>query len=285
MDAAKPSFTAHNIVLDDGTCTKPDAQATMAGHPWCIAAQRTLSTVFPGDKSPVRVADLGCLEGGYAVELARMGFQVLGLEVRESNFAACQFVKSRVDLPNLEFVRDNAWNIAKYGEFDAIFCCGLFYHLDEPRRFLDLLASVTRKCLLLQTHFAHGETNAESGAGSPLTVRGLRARLTGASVRAVAPDKFNLSAITRHEGLEGRWYTEYPEEPTDTYMETQRWSSWGNQRSFWIRREHLIGALNSAGFDLVLEQFDGLAPDVTGSMIEGYYKTDRRSMFVGIKTG
>jgi hypothetical protein len=112
----------------------------------------------------------------------------------------------------------------------------------------------------------------------------VRDRLWGSGSSGPAADKFNLSAIARHEGLEGRWYTEYLEQPTDTFMETQRWSSWGNQKSFWIRREHLIGAINTAGFDLVLEQFDGLGPDIATSMTEGFYKTDRRGMFVGIKT-
>jgi hypothetical protein len=45
----------------------------------------------------LRIADLGCLEGGYAVEFTRMGFsEVVGIEVRKSNFANCMFVKERV---------------------------------------------------------------------------------------------------------------------------------------------------------------------------------------------
>jgi len=286
MDTDQPTFTAHNIVLDDGTQTKPDAETTIEDHPWCVAARRMLSTVFPGDKSAMRIADLGCLEGGYAVEFARMGFQVLGLEVRESNFAACRFVKSRVDLPNLEFVRDNAWNIAAYGEFDAVFCCGLLYHLDRPREFLRLLSSVTRKALLLQTHFAHGPAAEATPRVDPSAVRSLGSLLSRSRASSPAPvaDKFNLSELDRHDGLEGRWYTEFLEVPTDAFMETKRWSSWSNTRSFWIRREHLIGAIKDAGFDMVLEQYDGLGPDIAGSMVSGFYKTDRRSTFVGIKT-
>jgi SAM-dependent methyltransferase len=147
-------FTAHNIRLDDGTFTWPEAGESMESYPWLTAARRVLDTVFPGDKSRFRIADLGCLEGGYAVELARMGFRVLGLEVRDSNIAACRYVKERVDLPQLEFVQDDAWNIARYGTFDAVFCCGLFYHLDHPRRFLEILSSVITRLLILNTHFA-----------------------------------------------------------------------------------------------------------------------------------
>jgi len=148
-----PTFTAHNIRLDDGTFTKPDARP-MHEYPRFIAARDLLNTAFPGDKTGLRIADLGCLEGGFAVEFARMGFDALGIEVRKSNFEACEFVKQRVDLPNLTFAHDNAWNVARYGPFDAIFCSGLLYHLDRPREFLRLLSSQTRRLLILDTHFA-----------------------------------------------------------------------------------------------------------------------------------
>src|SRR5262245_16857002 len=95
-------FTAHNIRLDDGSFTKPDLVYGIDQHPWMRSFKRTLSVVFPGDRSKIRIADLGCLEGGYSVEMARMGFRVLGLEVRESNLTACRYVKAHTNLPNLE---------------------------------------------------------------------------------------------------------------------------------------------------------------------------------------
>src|SRR5260370_33262590 len=70
---------------------------------------------------------------------------------------ACRYVQSKVNLPNLEFVRDDVWNIAAHGTFDAVFCCGLFYHLDKPREFLDLLSRVTKRLLILQTHFSEAK--------------------------------------------------------------------------------------------------------------------------------
>ena len=72
-------FTAHNIRLDDGRYTCPEVGYTIADHPWCKSAAGLLSAVFPGDKSRIRVADLGCLEGGYTVEFARLGFQAVGI--------------------------------------------------------------------------------------------------------------------------------------------------------------------------------------------------------------
>ena len=37
-----------------------------------------------------------------------------------------------------------------------VFCCGLLYHLDKPKEFLDTLSAVTTKLLILQTHFSNG---------------------------------------------------------------------------------------------------------------------------------
>lgn len=254
--AAPPVFTAHNIRLDNGVCTRPEAGATMEAYPWFVSAKRVLETVFPGDRRKLRVADLGCLEGGYAVEFARMGFQVLGLDVRKSNIAACQYVKQHTDLPNLSFVRDDAWNIGRYGRFDAVFCCGLLYHLDRPRQFLQLLSQATARLLIVQTHFSTDEHN----------------------------PKWALSEIVENEGLKGRWFVEFRTEADFRNRENARWSSWDNKRSFWIDRACLIQAIRDAGFDLVMEQYDGLGADIADAMTRGYYKTDQRGTFVGVKT-
>jgi hypothetical protein len=45
-----------------------------------------LNLVFPDGLRGKRIADLGCLEGGYAVEFARLGMNATGIEVRDSNF-------------------------------------------------------------------------------------------------------------------------------------------------------------------------------------------------------
>lgn len=233
------TFTAHNIRLDSGELTKPEVGVSMDEHHLLLSSKRVLNTVFPGDKSQLRLADLGCLEGGYSVEFARMGFQVLGLEVRESNFDACSYVKANTNLPNLQFVRDDAWNLQKYGRFDAIFCCGLFYHLDKPRQFLKLLSAATTKLLILNTHFAN--------------------------------KSFFMS---EHEGLKGKWYTEFSNSEDFRNRETLRWHSWDNHRSFWVQREHLIREIKNVGFATVLEQFDCLSDPTTPY---------DRGMFLGIK--
>lgn len=274
-------FTGHNIRLDDGTFTISESARSMDQHPWFISARGILETVFPGDKSQFRVADIGCLEGGYSVEFARLGFQVLGIEVRESNIASCNYVKSKTDLPNLEFVHDNALNIAKYGEFDAIFCCGLLYHLDRPKEYLDTLSSVTKRLLILQTHFSLiGPRDVKYRL--PMQVRsvmvGLRWGLAKL-LRKPPPVNYLLSSRTENEGVPGRWYPEF-----ENKSEASKWSSWENSRSFWIQREHLLQTIRDVGFDLVMEEYDNLEPNIAGSLLGGSYNTNLRGTFIGIKT-
>jgi ubiquinone/menaquinone biosynthesis C-methylase UbiE len=265
--------------MDDGTYTKPDG-VPMEAHPWFLAARRVLDAVFPGDVQHLRIADLGCLEGGYTVEFARLGFQALGLDVREANIQACRYVQSKVNLPQLDFVRDDVWNIEKYGVFDAIFCCGLFYHLDRPREFLDLLSRVTKRVLILQTHFA--EAGDSPSFIHPRRLRRLVSRIL--PLKNTATTTHKLSFLTKHEGLPGRWFPEFRNERAFRDRENRRWASWNNRASFWIQREYLIQAIRDAGFDLVLEQFDGLGQDIALEMTAGSYRTSGRSTFIGIKT-
>lgn len=271
-------FTSHNIRLDDGTFTKPDEKYSMEVQPWFVSARRILEIVYPGDKRHLRLADLGCLEGGFAVEFARMGFQVVGIEVRDANIAACNYVKSKTNLPNLVFEKDNVLNIKRYGMFDVVFCCGLLYHLDKPKQFLDTLSSVTKKLVILQTHFATDTINTKLLSVLPAFMKKGLSKVTKTTF-----DKFYLSRLSENEGLAGRWFTEFANDKRFSKRETSRWASWDNRRAFWIQREYLLQAIQDVGFDLVMEQFDSLGPNIAENMLRGYYQTDRRGTFVGIK--
>lgn len=272
-------FTAHNVRLDDGTFTRPGATQSVDEYSWFLASRGILDTVFPGDKSQLRLADIGCLEGGYATEFARLGFQVLGIEVRELNIAACNYIKAHTDLPNLQFVQDNALNIANHGVFDAVFCCGLFYHLENPKEYLETLSAVTNKLLILQTHFSLISPS-DKILKLPTTVRQAAAKV----LRRPEPVKFMLSAPAEHEGLPGRWFTEFSDDTSFGKRDTAKWASWDNRRSFWIQREYLLKTMKDVGFDLVMEEYANLEPNIADSLLGGSYAANLRGTFIGIKT-
>jgi SAM-dependent methyltransferase len=204
------------------------------------------------DPADVRVADVGCLEGGYSVELARAGYVTLGIEGREENFACCEYVRERVGLSNLQFACDDVRNLEAYGTFDAVVCAGLLYHLDAPTAFLELLGRITRRLVIVVSTYA---TDTE-GVG------------------------FDLGGWTTHEGRRGRWYGEVGEhQDADTHL-ASRWASLGNRASFWLAKRELVQAIRDAGFDLAFEQFDFVDDNVT----DDYVERNSCSMFVGVAT-
>jgi SAM-dependent methyltransferase len=251
-------FTAHNIVLPDGSQTLP-GMPVLADLPLTQGALRIARRICPPSaERPPRVADLGCLEGGYAVEFARAGYEVVGIEARTDSVARCNFVRSRLGLENLVFVQDDARNLGAYGEFDIVLCFGLLYHLNGPVAFLRQLANLTRKLLLLDTHYADYQPT----------------------------PNYPLSEIVEHEGVLGRWYSETPEGEWTSVaeMEASAWASWINTTSFWVLKEHLLKAMQDAGFQFVSEQFDAfenIAYCTGQTLTPG--SAISRSAFVGIK--
>ena len=161
-------WTAHNVHLGHGVFTiGPDPTGEE------VKARRYLqliSDLVPVPFERMRVADLGCLEGLYGVEFALRGASVIGLEGRRQNIERARFAKDVLGLDRLELIQDDVRNftIEAYGEFDAVLCTGLLYHLEADSVF-ELLANLRRMCrslVIVDTHVSlsdaeltlHGDT-------------------------------------------------------------------------------------------------------------------------------
>lgn len=251
------SFTAHNLLLPDGSRTMPEQSHLLADIPWFKSVKRTLKMVYQGRLNGRSVVDLGCLEGGYAAEFARLGMEATGIEVRQSNFENCLYVKDKLGLPNLSFFKDDVLHLERYGQFDIVFCNGLLYHLENPRSFVSLMGRCTKDVVIINTHYAP-KGNSEV---------------------------FALSPTTRHEGLPGRWYAEHELDPVShrAELEALKWASWANRRSFWPTREALAQCIQEAGFDIIFEPLDWAGND----MLHGVVEQERfnRIMLVGVRGG
>ena len=273
------SFTAHNILLDNGEKTVGNAMPLLAETADWNSIKKTINLFYPqhlNDYTNWKVADLGCLEGGYSVEFARMGFNTVGIEAREENLINCNYVKSHVNLNNLTFIKDDARNICNHGKFDITFCYGLLYHLNNPVEFLKTLSSCTNKMLLLHTHYApENDYRYSLGTLNKKVLHRLEGRFKFLSDRK----NYLLSKITENEGYKGRWFDEYQQEEKNVKIEKMLWASYNNYKSFWLLKEELVKALHLAGFNSVYEQFD-YNKDLQQKNFTYYYS---RSMFVAIK--
>jgi len=257
VPAHVPPFSQQNIRLPDGTETLPGAPL-IAESAGMAAYLRTVNMLFgSAERANVKIADVGCLEGCYTAEFARAGYDATGIEVRAVNMKKCQFVSDSLGLPNLRFVQDDAANLADHGPFDAVLCSGLLYHLENPAAFLQTLADTTRRVLLLETHYA--------------------TRRRSPSWALYRPWQFSRMII--HEGNPGRWYREYADDAPQEQVENALWASYGNPRSFWIEKRHLLRRLLEVGFSAVYEQYDFLEDVVKDSFIQ----KRNRSLFVAIR--
>ena len=178
-----------------------------------------------------------CLEGGWTAFFAQAGLSCLGIEGRQANFDRCELVERELGLGSkLPFVRDDVREPERYGPFDVTFCAGILYHLDRPVSFLVTVAHSTKRLLILDTHYAMDSL--------PISYPSDPDR---------APD---LSEVTTHEGVHGRWYQEHLEGETEAQIRDGLWASLDNRRSFWIDRRDLIATLIRLGFSPVYEQLD-----------------------------
>jgi hypothetical protein len=130
------------------------------------------------------ILELGALEGAHTVILAqRPGVKrVLALEGREFNLRKARFVQQVLHVQNAEFAQANleSSDLAAFGQFDAVFCSGLLYHLPEPWKLISQLPSLAPN-LFIWTHYAadaeaemlfgdlRGKIHVEGGAAEPLS--------------------------------------------------------------------------------------------------------------------
>lgn len=110
--------------------------------------------VFP-EASRGRILETGSLEGALTIELAKRASRVVGIEARPTSVERAEFLKALFSAENATFYTANLEedDLTSYGTFDAIFCCGLLYHLPYPRRLMERMAAVSPN-LYLDTHYA-----------------------------------------------------------------------------------------------------------------------------------
>ncbi len=138
-----------------------------------------------------RILELGSLEGGHTIGLARLpGIEsVLGVEARDANLARARLAKELYEVANIEFIQANLEQVrlADFGHFDAVYCCGLLYHLPEPWKLVAQFAAVAPG-LFLWTHCC-------SEAGAHVCEQGYKGRRQaeggiGDALSGLSPDSF-----------------------------------------------------------------------------------------------
>ena len=215
-------WTAHNVYLGDAVYTRGPR---IFGDEHRV--RRVVQAVADLVETPfedLRVLDLGCLEGLYAIEFAKRGAQVVGIEGRRTNIERARFAQHVLGLDSLEFVLDDVRNLSRdrYGEFDVVLCLGFLYHLDAPDvfEFIGHVSEVCTRLAVVDTHIA----------------------LTGREARSFEGREYRGISFLEHS----------PSAPRDV-KERSEWASLDNPVSFWPTRASLLNALESARFTTISE--------------------------------
>lgn len=259
---AKQQWTSHNVRLSDEVTTMPGepdfVQTDMRLH----AIQRVLKLLYRDNLSTLRIADLGCLEGGFAMALSREGATVLGIEARATNLEKAALLKEHFELSGMELLCADVKDLTveRFGTFDVVLALGILYHIDQPVQWLRQVASATRGVLILDSHFAPADEPSFKQVDN-------RFATTLGELEKMEVGGWNC---------EGRWFSEYTENED---REEQLWASYSNRKSFWLTKESLLLALVRSGFDLVFEQHD-----YSAHFYNYFTTTYPRGMFVAIKT-
>ncbi|MCS6879219.1 MAG: class I SAM-dependent methyltransferase [Geminicoccaceae bacterium] len=212
------SWTAHEIDLGGGISTLGrDFEADKLTRIVQIVADLS-GKAF----EDLRILDLGCLEGGYAVEFARRGARVVAIEGRLANFEKARFAKEVLGLDRLELVLADVRELApeRWGRFDVVLCLGLLYHLDAPDCFalVHAMAEVATRLVVIDTYVG-------IGALEPFAYRGRT--YWGRRVREHDPD-----------------------DPPERRL-ADLWASLDNVWSVWMAKPSLLNLLADAGFSSV----------------------------------
>ncbi len=183
------------------------------------------------DMPGLRILDLGCGEGVYAIEAGLKGAEVLALDARTQRMDQGRACAARHGLTNVNFVEEDARRVSvrTHGAFDVVYFLGLLYHLDAPDVFkvVEEVSGLCRRLLLVDT----------------------------------------LISLTAEEDVEwkgrlyqGRRVREHEDGDSAELRRSRVLKSIDNTFSFRFTRESLVRALNDAGFTSVMDVHAPLEP-------------------------
>ena len=188
----------------------------------------------------LRVLDLGCGDGVYAVEAGLHGAEVLALDARTQHMELGAACAARHGLENVTFRQEDVRHVTRetHGTFDVVYCLGILYHLDVPDVF-SVLENVHGLCdgLLIVDTFISLE--------HPWPTPREPARVWGRGA--------DLEVTHRTRAYRGERCREHEDEDSDEVRRSRVLRSIDNTFSFRFTRESLMRALHDLGFSSVSE--------------------------------
>jgi SAM-dependent methyltransferase len=192
-----------------------------------VKVRRVMQLIRDFSKKPfnqLRILDLACGEGMYAIEAALRGAEVRGLDARTERMNEGARAAERLSLKNLCFEQTDIRNVnvGSHGSVDVVLFLGILYHLDQSDIF-PVLKNIHEMCdqfVVIDTHIAlQGQTKVE------------------------------------HDGrsYDGMLVREHADDDPEEVRRSRLLASLDNPLSFWFTKESLFRLLSEVGFTSVCE--------------------------------
>jgi SAM-dependent methyltransferase len=183
------------------------------------------------DFAELRVLDLACGEGVYAIEAGLRGADVVAVDGRTERMDQGAAIARRLGLDRVRFEKGDVRHVtrATHGAFDVVYLLGILYHLDASDVFgvLENVHDLARRLVVIDTHVA------------------------------VQPD-----AEVEHDGRRygGSRHREHEDADSESVRRARVLMSLDNTFAFRFSRSALVRLLVDVGFTAVLEAHGPLEP-------------------------
>jgi len=149
----------YTFELPDGRRTEPKVPPDVASiHSARLGMVcRAFASTFGDDWSGVRVLDLACHQGWFAVQLARRGVaSVRGVDIRPEHVDDARAMATACEVPTASFDLGDVTKLGggDLGRHDAVLMLGLLYHLENPIGALRAARAHASRLCLVETQVA-----------------------------------------------------------------------------------------------------------------------------------
>ena len=192
-----------------------------------VKVRRVMQLIRDFAKKPfdqLRILDLACGEGVYAIEAALHGAEVRALDARTERMIEGAIAAKRLNLANLTFQLMDIRQVShdSHGKVDIVLFLGILYHLHQQDIF-KILKNVYDMCegfIIIDTHIA-----------------------------------LQAEVEIEHDGrvYKGRYYREHSEDDSEEVRRSRVMASLDNSTSFWFTKESVYRLLKDVGFSSVCE--------------------------------
>lgn len=158
MPAPGPELDAEARALFARKGLEAGPDAAQVGEANAVKVRRVMQLVrdLAGPADGLRILDLGCGEGVYAIEAGLAGAEVLAVDARADRMSTGAEVAERHGLENVSFRQADVRDLGDLEErsFDVVLCLGLLYHLDAPEVFglIERVFALSRVAAILDTN-------------------------------------------------------------------------------------------------------------------------------------